>query len=163
MAKAAADLGGGLTYRVERRNGATWIALAGNVTEASEFEPIKRMPAPLIIDLGGIERINSLGVRNWIYFVRECEAMGQSLTFERVPPVIVGQMSMVSNFMGSRSRVTSVLAPYLCPSCSTEDLQVIELANGQPVQVPETQPCPKCRSAMEFDDLVAMYTELFVK
>lgn len=160
---AKVDLGGGLQYRVERRAGTTWIALSGNITEAAEFEPLKRMPAPLVIDLSEVTRINSLGVRAWIYFVRDCEAMGQTLSFERCPPIIVSQMSMVSNFMGTRSRVLSVLAPYLCPSCNNEDLQLLELSGGKTVQVNETSTCPKCRSTMEFDDLVAMYTELFVQ
>ena len=159
---AKLDLGGGLNYRVERRSGTTWIALSGNITEAVDFEPLKRMPAPVVIDLSEVSRINSLGVRAWIYFIRDLEAMGQQLAFARLPPIIVSQMSMVSNFMGTKSLIRSVLAPYLCPTCNNEDLQLIELANGKAVHVSETSTCPKCRSTMEFDDLVAMYTELFV-
>jgi hypothetical protein len=160
---AKLDLGGGLIYRVERRDGTTWIALTGNISELANFDPLKAMPGPLVLDLSGLTRINSLGMRNWVYFVRDYEALGQALTFERVPPVVVNQMSMISNFMGAHSLVRSLVLPYLCPSCSKEDLQVLELTNGKAAQVNESAPCPKCRAAMEFDDVHDMYTELFVK
>ncbi|MDX2088767.1 MAG: STAS domain-containing protein [Kofleriaceae bacterium] len=157
------DLGGGLHYRVERRNGTTWIALTGNVSEVADFEPLKQLPPPLLIDPSEVTRINSLGVRGWIYFVREIEALGHTLTFERVPPVLVVQMSMLSNFMGTRSRSASVLAPYLCPSCQHEELALLQLTDGKLAEVKDTAPCPKCKATMEFDDVVTMYTELFVK
>lgn len=160
---AKLDLGGGLTYRVERRDGTTWVALTGNISELVNFDALKAMPGPLVLDLSGLTRINSLGMRNWVFFVREYEAKGQALTFERVPPVVVNQMSMVTHFMGAHSQIRSLMLPYLCPSCGKEDLQMLELTDGRTAQVNESAPCPKCRAVMEFDDLHSMYTELFVK
>ena len=87
---------------------------------------------------------------------------GRVLTFERVPPVMVSQMSMISNFMG-HSRVTSVLTPYLCPKCSTEHLELVDVGEGRQPHFAESISCPKCKAAMEFDDVREMYTELFVK
>jgi len=136
----------------------TWIALSGHLNEATDFTPLKKLPGPLVIDLSEIERINSLGVREWIYFVRECETAGVALTFERCSPLIVNQMSMISNFMGSRSRVKSILIPYLCSSCNHEHDELLELSAG--AEIHRTMPCPKCQSTMYLDDLVEMYTEL---
>lgn len=159
---ANADLGGGLKYRVERRNGSTWLALMGNITEAADFTSLKALPAPLVIDLSGVDRINSLGVRGWIDFVHAVEATGHAIAFEKAPPIIVGQMSMISNFMG-HSRVTSVLTPYLCPKCSNEHLELVDVGEGRQPHFAQSMPCPKCKTAMEFDDVLEMYTELFVK
>ena len=115
------ELGGSeLTFRTEPRDGASWVALKGNITEQVDFGPLHRLQPPLVIDLGAVDRINSLGVRAWIYFVREREAAGAPITFERVSPQLVTQMSMITSFMGQTSRVASVLVPYFCPACSTD-------------------------------------------
>jgi hypothetical protein len=159
---ANADLGGGLKYRVERRNGSTWLALMGHITEAADFTSLKSLPAPLVIDLSGVDRINSLGVRGWIDFVHEVEATGHTLAFEKAPPIIVGQMSMILNFMGN-SRVNSVLTPYVCPKCSTEHLELVDVGEGRQPHFATSMPCPKCKAEMEFDDVLEMYTELFVR
>jgi hypothetical protein len=158
MATKVPDLGGPLRYRTEPRNGTTWIALSGHVNEATDFTPLRKLPGPLVIDLGEIENINSLGVREWIFFVRECETSGVELTFERCSPLIVNQMSMISNFMGSRSRVKSVLIPYVCLSCNHELDVLLELSAG--AEIHPTMPCPKCGATMQLDDLVEMYTQL---
>jgi hypothetical protein len=160
MAKQAVDLGGGLTAHVEMRDGATWVTLSGNVTEAADFLPLTKMRGPLRFDLGAVERINSLGVRSWVTFVKKCETSGIELIFERCSPVIVTQISMISNFMG-RSRVKSLYAPYVCGACNTEHLQLVEVTPGAPLAVQPTLPCPKCQSVMQLDELDAMYRSLF--
>jgi eukaryotic-like serine/threonine-protein kinase len=158
MAKADPDLGGPLRYRVEQRNGATWVALSGHVNEATNFAPLKKVANRLVFDLGGIDRINSIGVRRWMDFVRDCEVAGFELTFERCSPVLVGQMSMIRRFMGSRSFVKSIVVPYFCPSCKHEDDTVLELAPGAAV-APQIA-CPKCKAAMQLDEVPETYVEV---
>lgn len=154
MAKSQSSL----RHRIESRNGVTWVSLTGNIDEGADFAPVTRLPGPLVIDLGGINRINSLGVREWIHFVKEREAAGIDLTFERCSPVMVGQVGMISNFMGKRSRIKSVLVPYVCPACSTETLGLFEVMPG--AEVPLSAPCPKCQQAMELDELPDTYSAI---
>ena len=85
------------------------------------------------------------------------------LTFERCSPAIVSQMGMISNFMGMRSRVKSVLVPYLCTSCKFEMLDVLELVARMPVKVAPTLRCPSCQDMMELDDLEETYTALVAR
>lgn len=158
MANPSRDLGGPLRYRLEQRNGVSWIALTGCVNEASDFTPLTRVPGPVVIDLGDIERINSIGVRNWMYFVRACEAAGLVLTFERCPAIVVNQMSMITNFMGTRPRVKSLLVPYFCSSCNHEHDELLGVASE--ATIPQTLPCPKCKSQMQLDELPETYTEV---
>lgn len=163
MAKSGQDLGGGLTARVEPRDGGTWAGLAGNLTEAADLSPLTRLRGPLFFDLGGIEHINSLGVRNWVHFVRDCETAGHDVSFERCSPVMVQQISMISNFVGRRARVRSLVVPYLCPACNAEDQQVVALAPGAGLAIPDGIPCPKCKTAMQVDELPEMYESLHDK
>jgi len=160
MAKSGKDLGGGLSVRVEPRDGGTWVALAGNISEAADLSSLAALRGPLMFDLSGIERINSLGVRNWVFFVDDCERAGIPMTFERCSPVMVQQIGMISSFMGRTSRVRSLIVPYLCPSCNAEGTQLAELVSGKPLAITPTIPCPKCQTPMQIDELPELYETL---
>jgi anti-anti-sigma regulatory factor len=158
VAAKSNELGGSeLTFRTEPRNGATWVALKGNITEQVDFAALKALPPPLVIDLGAVDRINSLGVRAWIYFVKDREGAGAPIRFERVSPQMVTQMTMITNFMGRSSQVASVLVPYVCLKDNTEQLDQLDIEAG--AQLHEIA-CPKCGARMEIDDLEATYTRL---
>ncbi len=157
MAKAVDTL---VIRVVEQTAGGSRVALSGNITEFANFTTVRSLPGPLHIDLSGIEKINSLGVRTWIEFVRSCESAGLAMTFERCSPLMVQQLGMISNFMGRQSVVKSLIVPYLCPSCNGEAEQLVELSKQGPFQIPPSMACPKCRSAMQVDELEDMYASL---
>jgi hypothetical protein len=146
---------------MEPRDGGTWVALSGHITELADFGVLMTLRGPVRIDLGDVERINSLGVRTWVHFVRDCEAAEIPLSFERVAPVLVQQTSMISNFFGARSPVVSLQVPYLCPACNAEDLRLVPVSPGVPLDIATSIPCPKCQTAMQVDELEDMYTNLF--
>jgi anti-anti-sigma regulatory factor len=154
------DLGGGLKARIDRGAGGTMVALSGHINEKTDLTPLKELPPPLTLDLEHVDRINSIGVGKWLHFVRDIEQSGQTLTFERCSPQIVLQISMISNFVGTRSRVKSLFVVYVCPSCSTEHLHLSEVVYGKPLGMASTMSCPKCKSAMQVDDM-STYTDLF--
>lgn len=163
MSKLSQPLGGPLTAQIEHRDGGASVALVGRVTEATDFSKLIALRTALHVDLSAIDNINSLGVRGWCNFVRDCEAAKLPLTVEKVSPVMVQQMSMISSFMGTHARVTSIVVPYLCPSCNTEDQRLVEVSRGAPVTVPPSIPCPKCQTLMQIDELEDMYDNLFGK
>ncbi len=134
------------------------IALSGQLDEASDLLPLTKLPQPLVIDLAELDRINSIGVRNWMDFVKTCEAAGNAPTIERASPIVVGQMSMITNFMGRHVHVKSVHVPYFCSSCLKEHVQLLELQRGADIQL--SPPCPKCGAPMELDDLPEAYREV---
>lgn len=160
MTKRGHDEARLLQYRVEERDGVTWVALSGNLTENADFGALTKLRGPLVFDLADIGRINSLGARHWIYFVRSCETAGVELTLERCAPVFVSQISMISNFVGSRAHVKSMYAPYVCGSCNHEHLELIEILPSM-VEVQSTFACPKCGDTMELDELPQTYAGFF--
>ncbi|MCX5744077.1 MAG: hypothetical protein NT062_16430 [Proteobacteria bacterium] len=162
MAKLAQVLGGSLVAHIDHRDGATQVALVGKITEAANFA-LMQLTSPVNFDLSAIEGINSLGVRAWVHFVRDGEVAGLDMTFQRCAPVLVQQISMISNFMGSRSRVTSLFVPYLCPKCNAEELRLVNVTPGTPIAVAPSIPCPKCKTSMQLDELEEMYESLFEK
>lgn len=161
MATPPVNLGGPLTAQTEMRDGVTRIALKGAITEAADFNKLGPLRSPMVIDLGGVERINSIGVRNWIHFVKKCETGGIDLLVERASPMIVQQISMISNFMGQRAKVTSLYVPYFCETCNDERMQLVQVNPGETLGVAPTIPCPKCHHTMQLDEPEAMYASLF--
>jgi len=160
-AKQGLDLGGTLVARIESREGATWVGLSGDITEAAKLEELNRLPGPMRIDLGELRLINSLGVRAWYLFIARAEAAGVAVTIERCAPVMVSQISMIKGFMGSRTRVASLLAPYFCQSCNTDDTKLFDVQPGVRLEVPPTSSCPKCKGLTVLDELETMYPTLF--
>ena len=136
------------------------MSLAGYVTEAADFKPLLRLPGPIRMDLGGIERINSLGVRGWVHFIADCEAAGLQIIVDRCSPVMTSQMSMIRNFMGTRTQVASLLVPYFCQACNLDDLQLVELRPGYPIVVDGVSVCKKCQGQTVLDELESMYSNL---
>ena len=135
------------------------IHLSGFITEEADFRPLVGLDwaAGTKLDLGGIEQINSCGVREWILFVRKLSAAERPFELVRCSPAVVRQLNTISNFRGAGS-VSSVLLPYYCAACEQEDLRLLELPDsGAPPPIDEAVACPHCGDTTEFDDLPASY------
>jgi len=71
----------------------------------------------VFIDLANIKRINSTGVREWVFTLKELT--GQ-VVYRRCPISIVEQFNMVPEFRGYNSYVESFFASYYCPETDHE-------------------------------------------
>src|SRR4051812_30209761 len=105
----AATAPGGVLLRVEgpideRFDGTAFVAAARGA---------------VIVDLGGVDRVTSYGIREWVNALKrmECSYLG----FVRCRPLVVAQLNMVKGFAG-RGEVLSVFAPYRCSGCG-KDIQ----------------------------------------
>lgn len=109
----------------------------------------------VVLDLGGVDRISSFGVRKWIEFVSRLPPGAISEYVVYAPPVVVDQLNMVEGFSGV-SRVLTVLAPYTCKTCSEDRLRAVNLMDEAQVisenRAPEHN-CPVCSNPLEFADL----------
>lgn len=143
----------GLSWRVEPRPEGAWVALSGELTEASDFTPLLgTLPGSVTFDVAEIERINSCGVREWVKFIGALGSAGTALTLERCSVPFVAQLNMIANFRGNAT-VRSVFAPFYCPSCEHRHDQLVEVGPEAIEVVRGTLPCPSCGAQMEFDDL----------
>src|SRR6266850_3226695 len=80
----------------------------------------------LVINVSGMTRMTSFGVRQWI---RGMDALPKTITDRYLlgcPTFFVDQLNMVLNF-GSASQVLTVVAPYTCPSCGVESGEIIDV------------------------------------
>jgi hypothetical protein len=136
----------------------TQIALRGDLKEGAVFPVVDPSTRRLILDLGGISRINSLGVREWMRFAAAIPETVETL-LERCPVVFVSQSNMIANFLG-RSRVVSFIAPYVCERCDSVADVLLVCAQENVAQLMKHAParnCEKCGNALTFDELEESY------
>lgn len=131
---------------------ATHLTLDGDLTEDFQIltvaEALDGPLTPLTIDLAGVRRINSAGVREWIRFVGAL-GPGRPITLARCPAAFIRQAGMIKNFLGG-AVVESLYVPYLCPRCEASRTELVEAAALAGHSFPEAR-CEACAVAMEAD------------
>jgi anti-anti-sigma regulatory factor len=146
-----------LTWTLSEMNGAVRAVLTGAITEASAFAPLlAELKGRVVLDLEGIDHVNSFGVREWIRFMTALREQTSEIVLERCSVPVVQQFHMVPNFLG-RARVRSVFAPYFCSACNNEHSVLVPLEPGVPVRMPAPPLCPNCNGPLEFDDIAEQF------
>jgi hypothetical protein len=150
--------GEGLTWSVADKGGRRVVTLRGEIDENADFSELKtRLRGDVDLDLEGVMRINSCGVREWVNFVRELNVT--SLRFARCSPTVVLQLNTIYNFRG-RARVESFLAPYVCESCHNDEYRLLKVDDHFPERLrvfPPAFRCGRCGGVMLFDELPERY------
>lgn len=151
---------------IEHRDGVDVVAIHGVIDESSDLSPLAELgerqpPRPIELNMRGVRRVNSFGVRVWLDTIRKIPVTAP-LRFVHCPPPVVDQCNMVAGFLG-HGQLVSFYAPMLCIECDEQLDQLFETeacrASGG--KLPKT-PCPRCGRPMEVDDLEDQYL-LFVR
>ena len=136
----------------------TWLTLKGIIDENSDFkEAFSDLKENVVIDLEGIDLINSCGVREWVQAMQKLP-LNSKILFVRCSPRIVEQINYVANFLG-RGSVDSFYVPYFCSKCKKETnvlLTVKEMEKSRPIKAPPEK-CLICKGSLEFDDIEEEY------
>lgn len=133
-------------FQVTDHPGELLITIGGAITEETRLEVPNVRGRRVVIDTRGVERMNSMGVRNWIDFMDRLHAQTRDIVIRHMPPPMVSQASMISTFTG-HSRVESFLSPWYCPACDN----TVEQLHSFGDELPFTIPCTRCRMPMELD------------
>ncbi len=142
-----------VTITIQTVGDKTRVAIGGTVTEEADFSALAALTGNVEINLKGVRRLNSAGIREWVNAIRPLSKRARLLFVECAPPVI-GQLNMITGFLGD-GEVRSFYAPMLCPRCEANHDQLLDRAaadDGVP-----SMPCPACGTAMEFDDVESEY------
>jgi len=141
----------------------TFLKVSGVVDEDNTLaKSLKKIDGrTVVIDLSGVERINSCGVRDWVNWLNDLDAKGKQIMLVRCSPCIVNQVNLVNNFVG-RGKVKSFFAPYFCPRCDIEQLKLLQVEDFAGMDRPRApdargDDCQQARCEMEFDDLEEAY------
>lgn len=138
--------------KTERVGSKTAVTLAGIIDEGADLDIFAGLHGEVVIDIAGIKRINSFGVRLWVDATRRIPGDAH-VSFVRSSPPMVEQMNMIHGFFG-RGELVSFFAPMICPACEEMEnlLCEVEACRTAGGQLPETK-CSECGETMELDDI----------
>ncbi|MGY3804584.1 hypothetical protein ACWNT8_11005 [Pigmentibacter ruber] len=132
-----------------------YVRISGMVDENADFSELyKKHHDILFLDLKGVHRINSSGVRKWVLALDKLKDV--ELHYINCSFPVVDQLSMVPEFINKKSYVESFDARYVCENDNTT--HIFNLVVGFDIQPglkkyedgPERF-CPNCKNRLEFD------------
>jgi anti-anti-sigma regulatory factor len=135
------------------------VKLTGFLDEENKLKRlVEKIPAgTAIIDLAGVERINSLGIRDWVNWMAALEQKGTRPVLVSCSPAIVAQINLVKNFTG-HGAVKSFQVPYHCRECDEDKVIVVETSEmSSPTAPPPAVRCGSCERDMDVDEMPESY------
>jgi hypothetical protein len=137
------------------------LLLAGSIDESAALHELvgRAVNNRLVLDLGGVTFINSLGVRDWIRMQAAAQKANLAVELRRVAEPLVHQLNMIIATRGN-AQVTSFFAPYACDACGREESLLIDaVANAASLVKlePPAMKCPECGAQMAFNDFPERY------
>lgn len=136
--------------------GVACIKFVGTIDESFEGKKLGMTATAdtLVLDLGGVKKISSFGIREWIDFVTAAARHARQLVLIECTPKVIDQLNMVANFAGG-GRVFSFYAPFRCDYCDSEHRVLLQVDRDfeaiKSLRLAE-RPCPACKEAMYFDE-----------
>ena len=150
----AHQVGNSLYYVSSEVIGAIQIALHGTLDETSDLSAIFKLEGVVHLDLAAVSGINSMGVSVWINAKRN-RSPELRLRLRRCSPPFVEQMNLLPEFT-SDIEIASLIAPYVCPHCTRESDELLEIAEIEDV-TPPLRRCSECSTQLDLDDLPEVY------
>ncbi len=144
---------------VQTAGEAALVNVSGLVDERfGGFGDLRSMKT-VAINVAGMTRMTSFGVRQWLKSMDSLPKTITELYMVGCPTFFVDQLNMVLNF-GGNAKILTVVAPYTCPSCGVESGETIDVlaerANLAKGGLPEKE-CARCGGKLEFDETPESY------
>lgn len=142
-----------------QQRGDAWV-LAGAIDEHASLADLaaRARDGRLVLELGGVKFVNSIGMREWLKMQREAVKAQLRVELRQVPEIIVHQLNIMTAARGN-AIVTSFYAPYVCDDCDRDDSVLLEVTrHGRDLaqrRVPEVR-CT-CGAAMVLSDPPEIY------
>lgn len=148
------------SLREHRAGELTVVSIQGRLTESFPGQTLgKRLSGVVALELGGVERITSFGVRAWLEMLSEASSGLSRLYLARCSEPVVSQLNMIRSFSGG-GMVVSFYAPYQCTACKQSFERLLDCErDAAPLQAGRAPAatCPHCQGEGVFDDEPASY------
>lgn len=120
------------------------FVISGSIDERAQLASLVQSAqgGKLVLDLGGVTFINSLGVREWVRLQTAARAAGVKLQLRRVAEVLIHQLNIVPAARAA-SEVQSFFATYVCEHCDEEQDELLEVAKLG-IEAPPAE-CRQCK------------------
>jgi hypothetical protein len=141
------------------------VAFTGRIDDSAALaDLVAHIPAGhVVLDTDGVTFVNSIGMREWMRFVRALRDRGATITLDRVADVLMTQINMIPE-LARNVTVTSFHAQYVCSGCGAESAPLVDAVLHatalKALQAPRL-PCQECGTAMELGDFPERYLTVF--
>jgi anti-anti-sigma regulatory factor len=132
-------------------DGSLHVTIVGKIDE--KFDGLQHVDAPgkVVVHLGGVRSISSLGVRAFESFVANLG--DHEVELIHVSPAIASQITMIPNLC-QNAKVLSAKLPFTCPSCGSEKSHSVP---WQPRAYVDHAPKCECGALMDLDGIPEQY------
>lgn len=134
----------------------TTVVLDGRLDERFDGAGLgASLSGSVILELSGIERISSFGIRAWLEMLRSIASRPTEVRvyLARCSEAVIAQVGAMRAFVGP-AQLASVLVPFACTHCGHE-LRATLSCEDMPILLPQPLPprtCPRCGGTAVFDD-----------
>jgi anti-anti-sigma regulatory factor len=135
------------------------LKIAGGIDEDANFQPVDiGSSTAVVLDLSDVTAINSVGIREWIKWVKAFPSSAQ-LSVRCCPKIIVDQINMVAGFLPPAAIIESFYVPYYAEGSGSEKMVLFE--RGKEFKDGALNPPAEVKDdsgeAMEMDVIEAKY------
>ncbi len=137
-------------------DGSLHVTVSGKIDEKFDGTAIVEAARShkVVMHLGGVRSISSLGVRAFESFIEEL-SKGEVILIH-VSPAIANQMIMIPNLC-PRAKIESAKLPFACPSCGEEKAHSVPWRANAHI---EHAPTCTCGAVMQLDGMPEQYLPL---
>ena len=133
----------------------TVVVVEGDVDERADLAMLGSVSGPVELNLAGVRRFNSMGVRQWLHGLRRLAQRGQ-ITCVECSVAVVLQLNMISGFL-HHAAIRSFYAPMRCEACDRDTNHLCLTEDVRADNRIEPPRCPACRLPMELDEPEDVY------
>lgn len=138
--------------------------LVGRIDDSASLAEVgAALTGDVSVDTGGVTFVNSIGMREWLRFIRGLRDKGATVTLVRVADVLMTQLNLFGD-LARMVTIESFHAQYVCGTCGAEAAPLVEVAPYAQLlraQKAPQLPCPECQSAMDLGDFPERYLSVF--
>jgi hypothetical protein len=143
-----------LSKRLDTRHGSL-VKLWGVVDNFFDTVDLKNpSEGLLVLDLDGVPRASSFGVRAWMAAMR---GTGPGIVhLARVRPEMMRAFNL-SKWPAKNVRLVSIYLPLHCDACDHDQDQLVDVTKCRSVQEVPAAPCERCGGVCELDEIATSY------
>lgn len=150
-----------LTVAINKTETGTVVEVGGWLDGHSKLPDLGFIAGTLIVNLYELSFINSLGIRDWVNWIKSVRAE-KGITLVRCSPPFVRQISILKNFIPEGVAVESICVPYHCDHCMREERRLVDV-NTLLQTLPSSIPCVMCKEPMDIDVVKNTYFKFWEK
>lgn len=117
-----------LRARIARGDGFVALRLEGVIDEhngLAQMGVALGAGETLLVDVGGVKRLNSVGVRDWVNWLRALRPKFREIVLFDCPAPVMNEVNFVKNF-AEGAYITTFAAPLFCARCQKEESRILD-------------------------------------